>query len=386
MSFYSVYKGYEKARSFPEKWIILRALLLRGNATMNVAAVDLFCGVGGLTAGLSKSGIRVCGGIDIDEACQWPYENNNPGAKFIKKSVVDVHAHDLVAMFPANYVRVLAGCAPCQPFSTYSLGKASEGDRWSMLGEFARLISELRPEIVTMENVPRLRHHPVFDAFCNTLTAEGYHFDSTVVSCAQYGIPQTRKRLVLMASRLGQIKVRDRDPQKDRRRTVQDVIGTMKKLTAGDVSPEDALHQTSRLSAKNLKRIKASRPGGSWRDWDDDIVADCHRTETGESFPSVYGRMEWNKPAPTITTQFYGFGNGRFGHPEQNRALSLREGAILQTFPKRYKFVPPGGKVQFKVIGRMIGNAVPPRLGKIIGESILAHVEQHREALNMHFG
>lgn len=347
---------------------------------MDVAAVDLFCGVGGLTAGLSKSGIRVCGGVDIDDACQWPYENNNPGAKFIKKSIVEVRADDLAALYPADHVRVLAGCAPCQPFSTYSLGKASEEDRWSMLREFARLVIELKPEIVTMENVPRLRLHPVFDAFCSALNAEGYQFDFRVVPCAEYGIPQNRKRLVLMASRLGPIKVRERDPRKDKRRTVEHAIGKMEKLGAGETSRKDSLHQASRLSATNLKRIKASVPGGSWRDWDEDIVADCHRTETGESFPSVYGRMEWAKPAPTITTQFFGFGNGRFGHPEQNRALSLREGAILQTFPKQYKFVRPGERINFKTIGRMIGNAVPPRLGKVIGESILAHVEEHYEA------
>jgi DNA (cytosine-5)-methyltransferase 1 len=131
------------------------------------------------------------------------------------------------------------------------------------------------------------------------------------------------------------------------------------------------------LSKLNLARIKASRPGGSWRDWPQHLVADCHRRSTGKSYPGVYGRMEWNEPSPTLTTQFYGFGSGRFGHPSQARGLSLREGAILQGFPQDYSFVPPGRTVQFKVLGRLIGNAVPVELGRVIGESILSHLKKY---------
>jgi len=182
---------------------------------------------------------------------------------------------------------------------------------------------------------------------------------------------------VLLASQFGPISLRERDPHKDKRRTVKYAIGNLEKIEAGDISSTDPLHRASKLSETNLKRIRASIPGGSWKDWNEDIVADCHRSTTGKTFSSVYGRMEWNKPAPTMTTQFFGFGNGRFGHPEQDRALSLREGAIIQTFPKRYRFVAPENKVNFKAIGRMIGNAVPPKLGKVIGESILGHLRQH---------
>lgn len=134
------------------------------------------------------------------------------------------------------------------------------------------------------------------------------------------------------------------------------------------------LHAASKLSDLNLERIRASRPGGTWRDWPEHLVADCHRRETGRTYPGVYGRMEWDEPAPTLTTQFYGFGNGRFGHPEQDRAISLREGAILQGFPKSYSFLPDGAPVHFKTLGRMIGNAVPVTLGEVIGRSIAAHL------------
>ena len=127
----------------------------------------------------------------------------------------------------------------------------------------------------------------------------------------------------------------------------------------------------------NVKRMLASRPGGSWRDWDDDLVTPCHRRETGQGYSSVYGRMKWDEPAPTITTQFFGFGNGRFGHPEQDRAISLREGALIQTFPQDYAFVPEGQKVEIKTLGRLIGNAVPVSLGRAIARRIRAHLDEY---------
>lgn len=134
------------------------------------------------------------------------------------------------------------------------------------------------------------------------------------------------------------------------------------------------MHVTATLSEKNLKRIKASKPGGTWRDWPEDLVADCHRAESGRTYPSVYGRMEWGKPAPTMTTQCYGFGNGRFGHPKQDRAISLREAAILQSFPHNYAFLPNETQVSFKTLGRLIGNAVPVDLGRAIARSIKVHI------------
>ena len=158
--------------------------------------------------------------------------------------------------------------------------------------------------------------------------------------------------------------------------TVREAIAGLPPLKAGEVCVSDPLHQASELSPLNLKRIRASKPGGSWKDWNDDLVADCHKKSSGKTYPSVYGRMSWDEPSPTMTTQYYGFGNGRFGHPEQNRAISLREGAILQSFPRYYKFVPKNGEIYRKVIGRLIGNAVPVKLGEAIGKSIVRHVEE----------
>ena len=164
-------------------------------------------------------------------------------------------------------------------------------------------------------------------------------------------------------------------PTRRKHKTVKQAIGKMDPLDAGGSCPKDRLHTASNLSPKNMQRIKASKPGGTWRDWPKSLVADCHRSATGKTYPAVYGRMEWDKPAPTMTTQCFGFGNGRFGHPEQDRAISLREAAILQGFPRSYKFVDPDKDLEFVNIGRLIGNAVPVQLGHAVAKSIRQHLD-----------
>lgn len=352
---------------------------------IRMTAVDLFCGAGGLTRGLLDAGVRVAAGYDIDEDCRFAYEHNNLPAKFHEKSVTGLTGDDLSKHYAKDHVRILVGCAPCVTFSKYTQGlDHKKNPKWSLLSHFARLIRELKPDIVSMENVPELQRHSVFDRFLSTLVKEGFHFpgDSAgrLVFCPDYGIPQQRTRLVIVASRLGPIELIPPTHQPSRYRTVSDVLRSLPRLEDGDECPDDPLHRTSALSSLNLRRIRHSKPGGTWREWPQGLVAKCHKDETGKTYPSVYGRMEWEQPSPTITTQFYGFGNGRFGHPEQDRAISLREGAILQSFPKKYAFIKPGGKYHFRTIGRMIGNAVPVRLGEIVGKTIKRHVEHHANA------
>lgn len=343
--------------------------------------MDLFCGAGGLTHGLLDAGIPVIAGYDVDEACRFPYEHNNHGAKFEKVCVTEITGDQLARHYPAGHVRILVGCAPCQTFSKYTQGLDNDDDpKWKLLDEFARLVRELKPEIVSMENVPGLQKHAVFERFLSTLADQGFHFtddrEKQIVYCPDYGIPQHRRRLVLVASRLGPIELIAPTHSPTKYRKVRDVLRRLSALAAGDVSPADPLHRTSELSPLNLRRIRHSRPGGTWRDWPGELVADCHKVKTGKTYPSVYGRMEWDKPSPTVTTQFFGFGNGRFGHPEQDRGLSLREGAILQSFPNDYQFVADGGEYCFKTIGRLIGNAVPVRLGEVVGKTIKRHLMQ----------
>lgn len=349
---------------------------------MRASAVDLFCGAGGLTRGLLNAGIRVTAGYDTDDSCRFAYEYNNSGAKFFSESVTDLTARSLRRHYPKDDARILVGCAPCQTFSKYTQGLKNEGDpKWTLLKDFGRLVRELKPHIVSMENVPELQRYPILYDFLSILEDEGFHFTNDpqkwVVYCPDYGIPQHRRRLVIVASRLGPISLIPPTHRENQYRTVANALRKLPPIGAGGKNIRDPLHRASTLSDQNLRRIRASVPGGTWRDWPRHLRADCHKEKTGSHYSSVYGRMEWDKVSPTITTEFYGFGSGRFGHPEQDRGLSLREGAILQSFPRSYRFVESEAEFAFKKIGRMIGNAVPVRLGAAIGTTITRHLHEH---------
>mgnify|MGYP001063874556 CR=1 FL=1 len=341
-----------------------------------IAAIDLFCGAGGLTHGFEQAGISVLAGYDIDPDCAFPYTQNNQSS-FVLKSIDNIEKDEIDQFFSnhSTKVRVIAGCAPCQPFSTYSQRYPDKGGQWKLLRNFTQLIKECQPEIVSMENVIHLKSHQVFGEFCYALSSLGYHVDIQQVNCLSYGIPQSRKRLVILASKIGDIRLTEPTHSPNRYKTVQDTIAHLEPLQAGQASVADRLHQCSHLSPLNLERIRLSTPGGTWRDWPEDLRAKCHIKESGKTYPGVYGRMKWDQPSPTITTQFFGFGNGRFGHPEQNRAISIREGALLQTFPEHYEFLHPSQKLSFSRLGKLIGNAVPIELGRIIAKSIMDHVK-----------
>lgn len=341
----------------------------------DVGIVDLFCGAGGLTYGLEMAGLRVSEGIDVDPNCRHPYEANTR-SRFVLRSVLDYDADDLARAWSRASARVLVGCAPCQPFSTYTQGiRSRPGERWVLLKRFAELIEEAVPEIVSMENVEPLQRTGTFRRFLERLREIGYEVSHEIAECQMYGVPQMRRRLVMLASRCGPIELaRPTHPTAHEWPTVSDAIRGLEPLEAGGVSSYDPLHRASRLSAVNLRRIRASRPGGTWKDWPDELVASCHKRISGKKYSGVYGRMEWERPAPTITGQSFGFGSGRFGHPDQDRGLSLREAAILQSFPKNYSFVAEGVTPMMKSVGRMIGNAVPPQLGRAIGLTIREHL------------
>jgi DNA (cytosine-5)-methyltransferase 1 len=314
-------------------------------------------------------------GVDLDPACRFPMEANND-TRFLEADVSKLTPSDILAAFEGSEVSLLAGCAPCQPFSSYSQSARREKphEDWELLSSFSNLVLAVRPTLVTMENVPPLRKQGIFKDFVAALRDAGYFVDYAVVDGRNIGLPQRRQRLVLIASSLGPITM----PKADKSLvTVRDVIADLPAITAGAMHPEDPLHTSASLSKLNLERIRHSKPGGTWRDWPTELVAACHTRSSGSTFPSVYGRMEWDQPAPTMTTQCYGFGNGRFGHPEQDRAISLREAAILQSFPKDYAFAPKGAPVHFNTLGRLIGNAVPVLLGEYIGEIFVDHLKVH---------
>ncbi|MEG3437167.1 DNA (cytosine-5-)-methyltransferase [Pannus brasiliensis CCIBt3594] len=348
-----------------------------------ISCIDLFCGVGGLTHGLIRGGIKVVAGVDIDSQCCFPYETNN-NSLFIERDIRELSGNEINNLFGYSQTRLLAGCAPCQPFSTYTRKNRKKSPRfqdekWDLVSDFGRLIHDTKPELITMENVPQLVDEIVFEKFIQGIKKDGYHTWWKVVDCSGYGVPQTRKRLVLLASKLGEIELL---PPDQHHVTVREAIYDLPPLVAGGTDPNDKLHTSSSLSDLNLRRIKASKPGRTWRDWDEDLIAPCHRKNSGQTYPSVYGRMEWDTLAPTITTQCFGYGNGRFGHPEQDRAISLREAAILQTFPRDYRFLSPNETVRFNRLGRLIGNAVPVRMGEVIAKSLIIHVNARARLYN----
>jgi DNA (cytosine-5)-methyltransferase 1 len=349
---------------------------------MKTSAIDLFCGIGGLSYGLKKAGISVVAGIDLDDTCQYAYEENVK-ADFLHRDITKVTGDELEAYFEKDNadIRVLAGCAPCQPFSTHANKNKNKekSDDWNLINQFKRLVVETQPAIVTMENVPNLANKQIFKDFVSFLKDNKYFVSYTNVYAPDYGIPQKRRRLVLLASMYGEINIIPPTHSPENYVTLQDAIGDLPSVKAGEVSSVDPLHRSIKLKEINLKRIRASKPNGTWEDWEDDLKLACHKKKTGRTYKAVYGRMSWEEPASTITTQFHNYGTGRFGHPEQDRALTLREGALLQTFPPDYKFFEDESKVFIRKFGVHIGNAVPVDLGTVIGESIKAHIGEYHD-------
>jgi DNA (cytosine-5)-methyltransferase 1 len=332
--------------------------------------VDLFCGVGALSHGLKLAGCKIVAGYDVDARCKYAFEINN-GGTFYSRDVSKLLAEEISAHFTGEVPSVLAGCAPCQPFSTYKQ-RYAEDPQWGLVQKFAELAVEVSPDFVTMENVPALlkyRGGAVFEKFKKTLEDAGYDVVETIAKCELFGVPQRRRRLVVLASRGGEAP--KLTPHCSGYVSVREAIEGLPAIDAGETDPEDVLHTSSGLSPTNLRRIQASAPGGTWRDWPEELRAECHRRRSGKTYPGVYARMEWDKPAPTMTTQCFGYGNGRFGHPEQDRAISLREAAILQSFPSDYIFLAPDELPAMKEVGRWIGNAVPVKLAESVGKAII---------------
>ena len=341
-----------------------------------IEVIDLFCGIGGLTNGLKKAGLNISKGYDINPYFKYGYEKNNK-AKFICQDIREIKGQEIFDK--KSKIKILVGCAPCQPFSIYTTKYKYNKDNnssWNLLNEFLRVIEESKPQIISFENVPNLKNKKIFEGFIESLKKMKYEISYKIVNCIEYGIPQSRKRIVLLASKYGDIKLVNTISKKPK--TLGDILSKQKleKIDSGERSKKDFLHTSPKLSELNIKRIKKSIPWGTWMDWDEKLRLECHKKLSGKSYTGVYGRMDYDKPSPTLTTKFYSYGTGRFGHPEENRAISIREGALIQTFPKKYKFCK---KEDFRItkLGLAIGNAVPPKLGLYIGKSIKKHLKKY---------
>lgn len=341
--------------------------------------VDLFCGIGGLTHGFELEGLDVVAGVDNDDTCVYGYERNNK-AKFIHKDIADFTSQELNELYGDSKLKILVGCAPCQPYSGLNR-KKGVGRNKTPLEKFAELVEATQPHIVSMENVRGLantKKYPEFKNFLDILKKNNYQVDYQIVNTSNYGVPQNRNRLVLLASKLGKIYLLP-PTHKEKKVTVREAIGHLEAINDGETAKDDPLHKARKLSLLNKARIQATpKNGGNSEAWDESLLPDCYRKESGDTYKkTVYGRMKWDEPAPTMTTQCTGLGNGRFGHPEQDRAITLREAALIQTFPESYQFIPKDSEVITRHVAKFIGNAVPVKLGAIIAKSIKEHLNNY---------
>ena len=331
-------------------------------------ALDFFCGVGGMTRGLLDAGIEVVAGYDNDEHCEPTYRRNNKGVAFHLADVRDLTAQGL--QMAKGGVWLFAACAPCQPFSAQRKAGGLVRDA-TLLAELGRLVRSAHPAYVLMENVPGMARVPGFSTFrrfLKTLADSGYRYVYRVLDAKHYGVPQSRRRLVLLASRKGEPCLPSATHGLGRRRvrTVREAIGHMPAIGAGQAHDKMANHVAASIAEQNLTRLRNTPvDGGDRRSWPEELTLACHRRTKG--YTDVYGRMAWDRPAPTLTGKCNSISNGRYGHPEQDRAISLREAAAIQTFPDNYEFE---GLISH--IAKHIGNAVPVAFASILGRHVLA--------------
>lgn len=342
-----------------------------------IRVADFFCGCGGTSAGLRAAGMDIAFGLDFDPEASRTYRANFPEAAFVEADIASVDPKQVAGLIGhKDGPLLMSACAPCQPYSTFS-ARGPRDPRRSLLLRLVPILELLRPDYVLIENVPGLKSERApagtFNRFCKKLRSLGYEVTSGVVDCQTYGVPQRRRRLVVMASRYGRIEIpaptHGRKPGLLPLSTVGDWIGDLPPIKAGEVHSMIPNHQASALTEINLRRIQATVEGGGRSDWPAELQLTCHKDHPGHS--DVYGRMRADAPAPVLTTKCTSLSNGRFGHPTQDRPISVREAACLQTFPKEFVFV--GG---IKSTTRQVGNAVPVLLAQRLGEAFLAHAAQ----------
>ena len=338
---------------------------------------DFFSGCGGTSIGFAQAGMDIAFALDFDADASATFKLNLPRAQLIGLDIRNVDAEVLRPLMRTRATPVLfCGCAPCQPFSKQNRQARTHDPRRSLLMNFGRFVSRWKPEYIFVENVPGLQNVDDDDGPLSEFTALleklGYLYSIDVVSALSYGVPQTRKRLILLASFEPGLEIPRGayGPEALPASTVRDWIGWLPPIEAGETSDVDPDHRAAQLSKLNLARIKATPEGGGRENWPKRLWLDCHRGYVGHS--DVYGRLAWDRPAAGLTTRCISYSNGRFGHPDQNRAISVREAPCLQTFPTNYRF---SGSLESK--GRQIGNAVPPLMAKAIGEAVMKHAQKY---------
>lgn len=348
---------------------------------MPIKVVDFFSGCGGTSAGLRAAGLEIILALDNDRDAAKTFQTNLPEAAFVRADICHLPTEALEPYLEEHtgHLLLFSGCAPCQPFSRQNTVWTRDDDQFSLLFEFFRFVEYYLPHFVFVENVPRMGQtiangkRKMIAIFIKLLEGLGYQVSHGVLRAQDYGVPQLRKRLVLIASRGQGIELPRRThgpgtPHPEYS-AVWDWIGDLPAIEAGEAHPVVPNHRAARLSELNLQRIQATPIGGGRRDWPQELHLECH-SKGYRGHTDVYGRMHKYRPASGLTTRCISLSNGRFGHPEQHRAISVREAACIQTFPRDFLF-----HGNLNSMARQIGNAVPPLLAQRVGEHILRSVE-----------
>ena len=342
-------------------------------------AVDLFCGGGGLTQGLKQAGFKVSAGVELDPVAAATYRANHPTTKLFAEDIRSISGKDLLASSPVGRIDLIAACPPCQGFSSLTFKYKRNDARNELIFEFVRLVKEVRPSAIMMENVPGLangRGKAFFDQAVEEFRKLGYCLDYKVCDVADYGVPQHRHRLVLLGALNQEICVADAVCGDNGilrpRQTVRDTIEKLpepsvfnsRTVTGGPLNTNWNIVRN--ISPLNMERLKALPSESDRRALPENLRPACHK-EKNKGFINVYGRMRWDVPSPTITGGCTTLSKGRFGHPEENRTISVLEAALLQTFPETYIFPTPSIDATCKIIG----NALPPKFAEIMASQCI---------------
>lgn len=335
---------------------------------MACIGIDLFSGIGGLTTGLKKAGFKIVSAIELDANAVKTYKLNHRKTNVINKDIRKVSISSLKKILGKNNLSLLAGCPPCQGFSSVRrLNKKQtiRDDRNQLILEYLRLVKGLKPLTIMMENVPGINDYYLFDVLLKELKRLKYKVDYRIVNIKDYGVPQRRRRMVLVGSKLGEIEVAKETNEKV---TVRDAIGKLN-------LKNDPLHDTREKRTQRIFEMISMIPknGGSRKDLPEEYILKCH-TKKNVGFHDIYGRLKWDDYSSTITGGCLSPSKGRFLHPEEDRAITVREAALLQSFDIDYKF-PKG--ISKTTASTMIGNALPPKFSYIQSKNIMEHLKKH---------
>ncbi len=332
-------------------------------------AIDLFSGCGGLSEGLRQAGFKVVAGVEVDKNAAKAYLMNHTDTVLFEDDIRKLDTDKILKLLKGNPLHLLAGCPPCQGFSSLrkmNRKSAVRDKRNSLIGEYYRFVEELNPLTIMLENVPGIVDYSLFQSIVRKLKKLGYDIEYRVVNVADYSVPQRRKRLVLVGSKLGKIEIAK---EKNTIITVKTALCKLKKN-----GKDDALQNIYPKHTAYIQKMISLIPkdGGSREDLPKRYQLECHKKKN-VGFRDVYGRLRWDAVSSTITGGCLKPSKGRFLHPEEDRCISAREAALLQTFPVDYKFP---ADITRDALALLIGNALPPEFSKVQAENIFRHIEK----------